>query len=132
MMLSCVTHRPWRFSWRSRRFDSGLAAVLLLSASAGLTQKTRALRGRVRGEQGHVLVGAVVQLQSNAIFGFALLSPSAMGSISLRSYPQMSLIAYERLIREDSAGPGSRPDLIPGLRLQSICESICLERSYEK
>jgi hypothetical protein len=68
MMLSCVTHRPWPFSWRSRRFDSGLAAVLLLSASAGLTQQTRALRGRVRDEQGHVLVGAVVQLQSNALF----------------------------------------------------------------
>ena len=68
MMLSCVTHRPWRFSWRSRRFDSGLAAFLLLSASAGLTQQTRALNGRVKDEQKHVLVGAVVQLQSNAIF----------------------------------------------------------------
>lgn len=68
-MLSCVRHRPWRFSWRSRRFDSGLAALLLLSASAGLTQQTRALRGGVRDdEQGHVLGGAVVQLQSNAIF----------------------------------------------------------------
>src|SRR6516164_8747797 len=68
MMLSCVTHRPRCFLWRSRRFDSGLASALLLSASVGLTQQTRALRGRVRGEQGHVLVGAVVQLQSNAIF----------------------------------------------------------------
>ena len=68
MMLSYVTHRPWRFSWISRRFDSGLASALLLSASAGLTQQTRALRGRVKNELGHILVGPVVQLQSNAIF----------------------------------------------------------------
>ena len=97
MMLSYVTHRPWRFSWISRRFDSGLAAVLLLSVSAGLTQQTRALRGRVKDEQGHVLVGAVVQLQSNAIFWIRSLSPSAMVSIILKSYLQMSLIASSGL-----------------------------------
>ena len=101
MMLSCVTHRLRRFSWRSRRFDSGLAAALLLSASAGSTQQTRGFRGRVKDEQGHILVGAVVQLQSNAIFWIR--SFITERSIIL----QMSLIAYERLIRKDSAGPGS-------------------------
>lgn len=107
MMLSCVTHRPWRFSWRSRRFDSGLAAALLLSVSAGLTQQTRALRGRVKDEQGQSLLVPSYSSRAMRYFGFALISPSAMGSIILKSYLQMSLIAYERLIREDSAGPGS-------------------------
>jgi hypothetical protein len=100
MTLSFVTHRPWRFSWRSRRFDSGLAAVLL-PASAGSTQQTRGLRGRV------TLLVPSYSSRAMRYFGFAPLSPSAMGSIILRRYLQMSLIAPERLIREGSAGPGS-------------------------
>jgi hypothetical protein len=104
MMLSYVTHRPWRFSWISRRFDSGLAAVLLLSVSAGLTQQTRALRGRVKDEQGHVLVGAVVQPQSNAKFWIRSFITERDGQYHFEDYLQMSLIAYERLIGK------TRPD----------------------
>jgi hypothetical protein len=74
MMLSCVTHRPWRFSWRSRRFDSGLAAVLLLSVSAGLTQPTRALRGRVKDEQGQSLLVPSYSSRAMRYFGFALIT----------------------------------------------------------
>ena len=107
MMLSCVTRRPWRFSWRSRRFDSGLAAVLLLSASAGLTQQTRGLRGTIKDEQGDVLVGAVVQLQSNAIFWIRSFITERDGQYHFEELSANVTYRVRAAYREDSAGPGS-------------------------
>jgi len=57
--LSCIPSR-------SCKLLPGTAAFLVLLTTVALSQQTRALRGRVTDEDGHVVAGAVVQLQNSS------------------------------------------------------------------
>jgi protocatechuate 3,4-dioxygenase beta subunit len=60
-----------RFSQRSFGITGHYARAVVLFAlltSVAFTGGTRTLRGRVTDEQGHALVGAIVQVQSNSTF----------------------------------------------------------------
>jgi hypothetical protein len=51
----------------SKRFARTVVILALLTTIA-FTQATRTISGRVTDEEGHVLVGAIVQLQNNSTF----------------------------------------------------------------
>jgi hypothetical protein len=53
-------------SFRPSDHCTRTAVLLALFTSVAFTTETRALRGRVTDEQGHALIGAIVQLQNNS------------------------------------------------------------------